>query len=210
MPLIPLSFLLALLVRSRLIKGQHFIKPIVFLPQVVAVVAATLVFQTLFSTEYGVINMILHRKIQWLQDYNLAHWVVVILLIWRGLGFWFVVFLAGLTSINPELEEAALVDGASAWDRLWYLLVPLLRNVFLFAFVIDAINSMRLYTEPNILLAGPGTADPQVAPILNLLVTNLNNGDFGQSAATGWLLFILTLAISVVQFVLFRSGEEAG
>lgn len=209
-PLIPISFLLALLVRSKLIKGQRFIKPIIFMPQVVAIVAATLVFQTLFSTQYGVINMLIHHKVQWLQDYNLAHWVVVILLIWRGLGFWFIVFLAGLTSINPELEEAALVDGASGWDRLWYVLVPLMRNVFLFAFVIDAIGSMRLYTEPNILTAGPGTADPQVAPILNLLVTNLNNGNFGQSAATGWLLFAITLVISVAQFALFRSSEEAG
>jgi ABC-type sugar transport system permease subunit len=86
--------------------------------------------------------------------------------------------------------------------------VPLLRDVFLFAFVIDAIGSMRLYTEPNILTAGPGTADPAVAPMLNLLVTNLNDGDFGQSAAVGWLLFLVTLAISAVQFAIFRSKSR--
>jgi len=130
-------------------------------------------------------------------------------LIWRGLGFWFVVFLAGLTSINPEVEEAALVDGAVTWQRLRYVVVPLLRNVFLFAFVIDAIGSMRLYTEPNVLTAGPGVADPEVAPMLNLLVSNLNDGNFGQSAAVGWLLFLVTIGISVFQFGIFRASEEA-
>ena len=192
-PLIPLSFLLALLVRSRLIKGQRFIRPIIFLPQVIAIVAATLVFQNLFSTQYGAINSIFHTKVEWLQNFDIARWVIVILLIWRGLGFWFVVFLAGLTSINPELEEAAIMDGASTWARTMFVIVPLMRNVFLFAFVIDAINSMSLFTEPNILTAGPNMADPQVAPMLNLLVTNLNDGDFGQSAATGWILFAVTL-----------------
>jgi ABC-type sugar transport system permease subunit len=208
-PLIPLSFLLALLVRSKLIRGQRFIKPIIFMPQVIAIVAATLVFQNLFSTQYGAINSIFHTKIEWLQNYDIARWIIVVLLIWRGLGFWFVVFLAGLTSINPELEEAAIVDGASTWDRTIYLIVPLLRNVFLFAFVIDAINSMALFTEPNILTAGPNIADPHVAPMLTLLVSNMNDGDFGQAAATGWLLFAVTLVISVAQFLVFRSSEGA-
>jgi len=208
-PLIPLSFLLALLVRSKLVKGKRFFKPAIFLPQVVAIVAATLVFQNLFGTQYGAVNQLLHAKIAWLQDYGMARWVVVIMLIWRGLGFWFVVFLAGLTSINPEVEEAALVDGAVTWQRLRYVVVPLLRNVFLFAFVIDAIGSMRLYTEPNVLTAGPGVADPEVAPMLNLLVSNLNDGNFGQSAAVGWLLFLVTIGISVFQFGIFRASEEA-
>ena len=158
----------------------------------------------------GPSNSIFHTKVEWLQNFDIARWIVVLLLIWRGLGFWFVVFLGGLSSINPELEEAATVDGASAWARTVFVIVPLMRNVFLFAFVIDAIGSMSIFTEPNILTAGPNMADPQVAGMLNLLVTNLNDGDFGQSAATGWLLFAVTLIISLGQFALFRSAEEAG
>ncbi len=204
-PQIPLAFLLAFLVRSKLITGKRFWKPVIFLPQVMTIVAVTLVFKTLFSTQYGVINQVFHLHIAWLQDYTIAKWVVVLLLIWQGLGFWFVVFLAGLTSIDPSLEEAAIVDGASVWQRLLHVVIPLMRNIFLFAFSIDAVASMRLYTQPNVLVAqSGGVADPEVAPLLNLVVTNLQGGSFGQSAAVGWLLFVITILLSTILFVAFR------
>jgi ABC-type sugar transport system permease subunit len=205
LPLIPLAFLLAFLIRSHFIKGQRFWKPVIFLPQVITIVAVSLVFQTLFSTQYGVVNQLLHLKIGWLENFAITRWVVVLLLIWQGIGFWFVVFLAGLTSIDPSLEEAAIVDGASVWQRLRYVIIPLMRNIFLFAFAIDAINSMRLYTQPNILVSRASLADPEVAPILNLLVTNLQGGSFGQSAAVGWLLFVVTILITTILFGVFRS-----
>ena len=203
-PLIPIAFLLAFLVRSKLIKWQYFWKPLIFLPQVMTIVAVSLVFQTLFSTQYGVVNQVLHTHIPWLEDYTLTRWVVVLMLIWQGLGFWFVVFLAGLTSIDPSLEEAAIVDGASVWQRLRYVIIPLMRNIFLFAFAIDAIGSMRLYTQPNVLVSRASLADPAVAPLLNLLVSNLQGGSFGQSAAVGWLLFIITIVITAILFGVFR------
>ncbi len=206
LPLIPLAFFLAFLVRSRLIKGQRFWKPVIFLPQVMTIVAVSLVFQSLFSTQYGVVNELFHAHIAWLEDYSLTKWVVVFMLIWQGLGFWFVVFLAGLTSIDPSLEEAAIVDGSSVWQRLRYVILPLMRNVFFFAFTIDAISSMRLYTQPNVLVSRASLADPEVAPLLNLLVTNLQGGSFGQSAAVGWLLFVITIAISLIMFVVFRGA----
>ncbi|QBD82850.1 sugar ABC transporter permease [Ktedonosporobacter rubrisoli] len=208
LPLIPLSFLLAMLVRSKFIKGQSFWKPVIFLPQVIATVASALVFQALFSTEYGIVNQLLHTKIHWLQDYALARWAIIFLLIWRGLGFWFVVFLAGLSSIDPSLEEAAIVDGATLWQRIRYVIVPLMSNVFLFAFVIDAIGSLRLFAEANVLVSGAGQADPSVAPMLNLLVGNLQNGEFGQSAAIGWILFVLTILVAALQFSSFRASRN--
>ncbi len=204
-PLIPIAFLLAFLVRSRLIKGQRFWKPVIFLPQVMTIVAVSLVFQTLFSTQYGVVNQVFHTHIQWMENYAITRWVVVLMLIWQGLGFWFVVFLAGLTSIDPSLEEAAIVDGAVVWQRLRYVIIPLMRNIFLFAFAIDAIGSMRLYTQPNVLVSRASLADPEVAPLLNLLVSNLQGGSFGQSAAVGWLLFIITIAITGILFGIFRA-----
>jgi ABC-type sugar transport system permease subunit len=208
LPLIVIAFGLAVLVRSKVLRGRSWFKPIIFVPNVIAVVAASLVFQNLFSTQYGVINTLFHLHIAWLEDPTVTRWVVVLLLIWRNLGFWFVVFLAGLTSINPDLEEAAIVDGANAWQRLRYIIVPLMRNIVFFAFIIDAITSMSLYTEPNVLTAGGSLAIPPVAPVLNLLIVNLNNGVFGQSAAVGWLVFLLTAVIATVVFGLFRLTGE--
>jgi ABC-type sugar transport system permease subunit len=208
-PLMICAFLLALLVRSNLIGWRSVAKPIIFLPNIIATVAAALVFQSLFGTEYGVINQMLGLRIPWLQDATLTKLVVVTLAIWSGTGWWFVVFLAGLTSINPELEEAAIVDGASTWQRLRYIVMPLMRGTFLFAFVIDAIGSFRLFTEVNVLAGGGGAmARPDVAPVLNMLVSNMNSANFGSAAAVGWIIFVLVVLVALVQFRLLRDTRE--
>jgi ABC-type sugar transport system permease subunit len=210
-PLMAIAFLMAVFVRSKFVPAKGIVKPILFLPNIVAIVAASLVFQSLFGTEYGVINSLLGTKIPWLQDYGLAKIVVVVVLIWRNLGFWFVVFLAGLTSISPEIEDAARVDGATAWQRMRFITIPLMRNIFLFAFVIDAINSFQLFTEPNVLMGRAGTlADEPVAPLLNLMVINLRSGNFGQASAVSWILFVLIAIASFVQFRLFRAESGDG
>lgn len=208
-PLLIGAFLLAVLIRSKLIKGQSFFKPIIFLPNIISTVAAALVYQSLFSTRYGVINTLIGVQVPWLQDDDLTKWVVVFLLIWRNLGWWMIVYLAGLSSINPELEEAATVDGASAPQRLLYIVIPLMRNIFLLAFVIDAIGSFRLFVEPNVVVNRASGASPEVAPILNLLISNLNNGSFGSAAAVGWILFVIIIIVAAVQFRIFqKTGEE--
>ena len=208
-PMMFLAFFLALLVRSRLAKLPNVVKPILFLPNVMAVVAASLVFQNLFGTDYGVVNQLLHLKIDWLHNFTLTRFVVVALILWRNTGWWFIVYLVGLTSINPDLEEAATIDGASVWQRLRFIILPLMRNTFLFAFVIDAVGSMRLFTEPNVLLqTGGGTANPEAAPLLNILLDNLNSGNFGRAAAVGWMLFLLGIVAAVIQFRAFKRNPQ--
>ncbi len=204
-PLLVLAYLLAVLVQSKTVKAKSFFKPIIFLPQVVAPVAAALVFQDVFTQRVGLIDTLLHVEIPWLQDMNLVKVAVVILLVWRGTGWWFVVFLAGLTSINTDLYEAATVDGASAWQRLMYITTPLMRNTFLFAFVVDTIASFRLFTEPNVLVSAAqgGLAPPAMAPILNLLVQYLQGAQFGPAASVGWLMFLLLAVVSWTQFRIF-------
>lgn len=212
--LIPISFLMAVVVSSRSLRGSRIWQVIIFLPQVMSIVAVTLVFQILFSTQNGVINDIFGVKVPWLTEYGIAKWVVILMLVWQGLGFWFVIFVAGLSSIDPEINEAAAIDGAGAWRRIVSITFPLMRNMVLFAVVIDAISSMALYTQPNVLLSrGAAGASPQAAPLSNLVVQNLLSGSYGQSAAAGWMLFILTLAVSAIIFGvnrLIRAGRVDG
>lgn len=210
-PLMAIAFLLAVLVRSKFVAFKSVFKPILFLPNILAVVAASLVFQSLFGTQYGVINNLLGTQVPWLQDPTLAKVVIVALIIWKNVGFWFVVFLAGLTSISPEVEDAARIDGASTLQRLLYITLPLMQPIFLFALVIDAIGSFQLFTEPNVLLARGGSlAPPETAPLLNLLVINLRSGNFGQASAVSWLLFLIIAVASFLQFRLFRDKREDG
>jgi ABC-type sugar transport system permease subunit len=209
-PMVFLAFGLAVLVNSRLVTRKNFFKPVIFVPQVVASVAAALLFQCFFGTKYGILNHLLGTQIPWLTDMDLARWPVVILLVWRGTGYWFVICLAGLTTIGAEIMEAAIVDGATAWQRLTRITIPLMRKTFLFIFVVDAIVTLRLFAEPNVLAGKPGTLAPvEMAPVINLVVENVRNAQFGLAAATGWLLFVAIACVSWVQFrILQGRGEE--
>ncbi|WP_227287733.1 sugar ABC transporter permease [Boseongicola sp. H5] len=201
-PMMGIALGLALLVRSRLARYRRFFKTTIFLPQMIASVTAALVFQNFFGTTSGVLNGFLGMEIPWLTDPDLAPWAVVLILIWRGTGYWFVIFLAGLTSIDLEIEEAAKMDGANGWQRLWRITLPLMKPILLFAFVVDMVVTWRLFAEPNVLLGRAGTLAPiEQAPVLNLVVENIRAGQFGQAAATGWLLFII---IAVLTFVMFK------
>lgn len=131
---------------------------------------------------------------------------VIVLRSWQSVGWYVVVFLAGLTTINPELYDAARVDGASLWQSLWSITVPLMRRTFLFAIVIISIYSLRMFTEPNLLFSR-NLAPAQFQPIMTLLYTNLRGGEFGVAAATAWLIFIPIVVVSAVWFRLLN-GEE--
>jgi ABC-type sugar transport system permease subunit len=204
-----LAFLLAILVNSKLVIHKRVFKPIIYVPQVVAGVASALLFQNFFGTKYGILNTLLGVEIPWLTDMTLARWAVVVLLVWRGTGYWFVIYLAGLTTISEEVLEAAIVDGANPWQRLVRVTIPLMRNSFIYAFVVDAIVTLRLFAEPNVLAGKPGTlAAVGMAPVVNLIVEGVRSARFGQAAAVGWLLFIVTAIVSWIQFRLLQGERE--
>lgn len=211
-PIIPLlvgSFLLAVLVRSKLTRWPNVVKPLFFVPQVMAPAAAALVWRVILSNN-GVLNSLLHINVNWISNPSAVRWSVVLLLIWRGFGWYFVVFLSGLTSVPDELLEAAEVDGASARQRVIHITLPIMRPIFLFAVVIDTIASIQLFTEPN-LLVGSATstvgAPPTAAPIMNQVIGNIVGGQFGLAAAVGWLVFIAGAILSAIQFRLFKGTD---
>lgn len=205
-PMMALALLLAVVVQRKTIRWANSFKTLVFLPQVLASVATALLFQNIFGTHYGLVDQLLGVDTPWLTDPALSRWTVVALLVWRGTGYWFIVFLAGLTTIAPEIDEAAAIDGATGWQRLWRITLPLLRPTLLFAVLVDAIVTLRLFAEPNVLLGKAGSLAPtSAAPLLNLVVEQMRGGQFGAAAATGWLLFVL---IALLTFMMFRLMRE--
>jgi ABC-type sugar transport system permease subunit len=117
-----------------------------------------------------------------------------------------VIFLAGLTSISEEVMEAARIDGAVGWQSLFYIVLPLMKPIFEFAFIMDTIGSFKLFTEPNVLMAGR-PLNPDIAPVMNILVSNMNGGSFGMAAATGWMLFALIIIFVALQTFVFKRGN---
>lgn len=209
LPVMGCAFLFAVLLQSeRIGKIRSVFKPILFLPQVVPVMASVLTFRVIFSTYTGAINQVFGLTVSWLDDPNIMRWTVVAYSVWRSTGWFMIIYLAGLTTINPSLYEAAILDGATSAQRIFYITIPMMRSIFLFAFIMDAISSFKVYTEVNVLLAGVGNAPTHAAPIMNLVTTNMKNGNFGMSSAAGWLLFLMILVISLVELLLMREKED--
>ncbi|NSW91284.1 MAG: sugar ABC transporter permease [Firmicutes bacterium] len=207
-PVMVISFLLALAVKSKYIgEFSKVYKPIIFLPQMTAIVAASLIWRVIFSTKSGVINQIIRAEIPWLEDTSLMRWSVVVLVSWRAIGWFMVIFLAGLTSISDEVIEASIIDGANPFQRMTRILLPLMKPFFSFAFFMDIIGSLKIFAEPNLLISGKDFAPPEAASIINILVLNLRDGNFGMASAVGWLLFLTIFIITMMQLKLFKEAN---
>ena len=203
---IMLAFGLAVLVYSNDLFGKRFYRPAIFIPNVMASVAAALIFQTIISPKSGILNNLLNVDIAWDQDLWWGRFAVILMRSWHSTGWFFVIFLAGLTTINPELFDAAKVDGANAWQSMRSITIPLMRRTFLFALVIISINSIRLFAEPNLLFSN-NLAPAQFQPIMNQLYQNLRGADFGAASAVAWLIFVPIVVVSLVQFRLLRERD---
>lgn len=207
-PVMVLSFLLALAVRSKFVRRFQFLyKPLLFLPQICAVVATSLSFKIIFGERVGVINQLLGTSIPFLSDLELMKWPVVILITWRAIGWYFIIYLSGLTTIGEDVLEAATIDGASAWQTVFHITIPLMRPTFMLAFITNAIGSLKLYTEPNLLLAQNYDPPAQVAPYVNLIVNNMQGGNFGMACAAGWFLVLVILALTLIQLKFFGGDD---
>jgi len=210
-PVMTVSFLLAVMLNSKLMRARNIYKTLIFLPQVMSLVAASLIFKVLFATRTGVINTILGTQIPFMESAGLAKWTVIAFIFWRSIGWWMVIFCAGLTTVNPELLEAAMADGANAPQRLARITIPLMRPIFLFAFLTDTISTFKIFTEPTLILGNATSlsSQPHVTPIVGILVSSLNGGQFGMASAYGWVLFLIIFIVSLIQLRVVRGGDES-
>lgn len=207
-PVMIIAFLLAIAINSKLIRWKKFYKPMIFLPQVMSTVAAALVWKIIFGTRVGVINSLLGTHLGFLENPSLMKLSIVVLIIWRAVGWYLVIFLAGLTTIGEDVQEAATLDGTNTFQRLYFITIPLMKPIFLFAFLINTIGSLKIFSEPNLLVATGTSAPPDAAPIMNILTRNIQGGNFGMASAVGWLLFLMIFCLSIVQYKLFGGGNN--
>ncbi len=207
-PTMIFAFLLAMLVRSKLIlRFQAFYKPILFLPQICAVVAGALCFKIIFGERVGVFSQLLNTQIPFLTDDRYMKWTVVILITWRAIGWYFIIYLSGLTTISDEIMEAATIDGANNVQSTFLITIPLMKPIFMLAFITNAIGSLKIYTEPNLVLASNYDPPMKAAPYINVILNNLNGSQFGMACAAGWILVMVIFILTLIQLKFFK-GEE--
>lgn len=219
---IPLAFF----IHTRLKRLRNPILAIYFLPFITNTVAVALVFNAMFSTQFGVINALLtslgnfqfagFTPMAWLfpQDNidwgrpEMTRWLVSFLVWWRFVGWNTVLYLAALQTIPKDLYEAAHIDGASQWQQFRYITLPLLRPMMFFAVTLTIIGNLQLFEEPYIMTGSSGGIG-QVAETsaMYMLKVGMTDGDFGTASAIAWLLFMFIAALTYLNNKIFKPKD---
>ncbi len=195
---IPLA-LAVLLDRTIALRGLF--RSAYFLPSIVSIVAAGLGFRWLFQTE-GPVNALLGTihiaPIAWLEKPFWAMGVVILVSIWKQLGFNMVVFLAGLQAIPPSRYEAAELDGANPWQQFWYITLPGLRPTIVFATVTTVIFTLRSFEQVYVITEG-GPLNSTNLLVYYIYQEAFGQFDFGYAAAAATVLLAVTLVLVYLQ-----------
>lgn len=207
-PCLIFGFCLAYAVYSKLRdpRIQRVFKPIYYLPQMCSTVACSLVFNIVFGTNIGVVNQLLGTKIPFLTNSALLKLPVVVAIIWRTSGWYFLILLSGMTTVSNDLIEASVVDGANSWQQVTRIIVPIMKPIFAFLIITETMSSLKIWTEPALIAKGLSSTSIPIAaaPFVDLVVSNLQGGQFGVASAAGWLLFVLILIFTLVYQRLFN------
>ncbi len=224
-PLIILIGMLLAVVLFNIPRFKRMFQTLNLLPYITTPVAIGIIFSILFDWSSGLVNRLLTAAhiipegINWLGLGNLARFVVILMIFWRNLGYYFMIYLTGLTGIPAELNEAALVDGASKRQAFLYITLPFLKPITLFLVVTSIIGGFQLFDEPFLLfsggLASNGTqvvGGPERACLTTVWffydTAFQSTSKFGLSAAISYGLFLFILAFSILSFKVFNQKEE--
>jgi multiple sugar transport system permease protein len=204
---------LALLLNRRL-RGLGFFRTLYYLPVVSSWVVVSLIFAFLFSSYHGPVDWLLGDVLHlipdtqnWLGSTTLALPTLMILGIWKGIGWNMVIFLAGLQSIPTELYEAAKVDGAGSWTLFSRITLPLLRPVLTFTVVILTMGGFGAFIPMFVLTQGGPLHSTET--LLTYAFTNaFNTFDFGYAAAITYIFALIVFLLALVQINLMRKKVE--
>lgn len=200
---------LAILLNQKLY-GRNFFRAAMFFPYVASLVAVAVVWNMLFNPDMGPVNMILYslgvdpkNLPGWAAD---SHWAMVTIIlfgIWKNMGYFMVIYLAGLQGINAELYEAANLDGASSWQKFWHVTLPQLAPTTFFVSVMLTIQSFKVFDQVYMITqGGPGTST--LVLVYHIYNEAFISWDLGYSSMVALVLFLLVLTVTVVQFRLTR------
>jgi cellobiose transport system permease protein len=212
-PMIVLAMLVALGLNSS-IRYKGVLRIAYFLPNVTSIVAMSLVFGSIFSGEFGILNWLVGLvgigHIPWLTDPWAIRCAISMMIVWRWTGYNAIIFLTGLQALPKDVYEAARIDGAGPVQTFFRITLPLLRPVLLFSLVMSAIGGMQVFTESQVLLGnrgGPGSAG--LTMVLYFYNTAFEDNDFGYGAAIAWGIFVVVVLFSILNWRLVQRPERA-
>jgi multiple sugar transport system permease protein len=199
---------LALLLERNPKAGSLF-RTIYFMPVAISMVVASIVWSFIFEPSYGFLNFIFSSlglpKLQWLGSVQTAMISVLIVSVWKNVGYFMVILLAGIQDIPLEYYEAARIDGASFWQSLRHITLPLLKPTSLFVAITLMIGALQAFDQIYVLTRG-GPAYATYTLLMYIYERAFQFWQFGYSAAISFVLFAIILLFTLLQLRYFRSG----
>ena len=208
----PLSILVSLIFAVLLNMNIHcrkIFQSIYFLPFVTSMVAVSIVWAWMLNKDYGLINSILAvfgiSKVAWLTNPKMTIPILVVLSVWKGLGYRVIIFLAGLQGIDKQYYQAARIDGAGALRRFFHVTIPFLRPTIFFLSVTTIIDIFKTFDEVYVMYSNqPGPLNSGLTIVYYIFTKFYRHWEFASAAAASFVLFLIILLITLFQFAAVR------
>jgi len=203
-----LAFIFALMLGSRLLRYKNFWQSLIFLPVVLSIVAVGVVWEFMYQGT-GILPILLRKIIgvspAWLTDTRVAPYAVIIVYVWKSVGYYMVIYIAGLLNVPVSYFEAARIDGAGFWAQLFYITIPTLRNTIALAMVSCIIFTFGQFSIQYVITQGGPSRSTEVLSLL-IFREAFRLGKFGYASGISVLFFLTLLVFSLIQLRLFKSG----
>lgn len=210
--LVILPIFLAILVNQQ-VKGIGFFRSAYYVPVVTSMVVVGIAWKWVYADK-GILNYILEsvglisEPVNWLTSTSTSIFAVMVVTIWKGLGYYMVIYLAGLQSISDDLYEAADIDGASKWKQIWHITIPLLMPSIMIVTIMSSISAMKVFEEIYVMTGG-GPLNSSKTLVFYIYEEAFDKLQMGYASAAGVILFIITLIFSVINITFMSKKESA-
>ena len=209
--MVVLSLVLGVMVEQAFLKFRSGFRMSIFLPSVTALVAYAIVFKLLFNTDFGLVNHALRALgftgVDWLNTVWGARMAIIIGITWRWTGYNTIIMIAGLKNIPLELYESADIDGANAFQKFFYITIPMVKSIILFVSITSTIGTLQLFDE-SFILTGGGPDNATITIGHYLYNTGFSYYKFGYAAAISYALVVIIGILSIIQFRMSKGGED--
>ena len=207
-----LALALAVILNAEL-RGRAFFRTTLFMPVVMSLVVVGILWSWIYNYQFGLLNNLLQMiglgnfRAEWLGNTNLSLYSLIIVDIWKFFGYHMVIYLAGLQAIPPVLYEAAVIDGAAAWQQFWHVTVPMLRAIMVVNVTISLMGAFNVFDLVYVMTRGGPNNSTNVV-VLESYQQAFEFYKLGYGAAISIVLMVIVIALSLAQIRLMR-GERA-
>ncbi len=198
------------LILDKVLKARTLFRSIFYLPNLLSGIVTGYIWVALMNYSFGIFNVVLNHlkiaSINWLGNPGIALWSIIFVMVWKGAGYYMIIYIAGLNSIPSDILEAADIDGVSPIRKFFSITVPMLAGSFTINLTLSLINGLKVFDQIVAMTSGgPGFATETLT--YQIYTVAFSEGKQGYGTAIALILFLLTMVFSLVETKLIRRFE---